>query len=94
MQKVANFYKVLSSWGFPMGLLGGAPLLWVAFRAIEREAEGKPWHVMELCDEVAREHDGWTQWAVWRSIQDALKRSKGPKRPGDAIRALTKAVRE
>lgn len=94
MRNMVKFYDTLLSWRFPMHRIGSCRLLLVAFLAIKREAEGKRWQIMELCDEVARDHEGWTQWAVWRSIQDALARSKGPKRPGEAIRALVKAVKE
>lgn len=93
MQNIVRFFNQLTAWRFPMHLMGSAPFIWCAFRACEREADGERWAVMALCDEYARAHEGWTQWAVWRNIQDALKASQGPKRPGDAIRALVRVVK-
>lgn len=79
----------LLAWRCPAHLYGTAALMVCASRAIERERKGEPWNAFRVCQQYAEEKGG-VQHSVWVNIAYALKHSKGPGNPAEAINAIVK----
>lgn len=80
-------------WRLPASLMGTAALMKCASMAIEREQKGEPWTPMGVCHDYAR-GVGRTQWNVWRTMSYALKLSRGPDAPGEAIEQIVERGRQ
>lgn len=87
IEEIVMILERLQAWGVNLRLEGAASLIWCAHEAVDLRAAGRPWGIMELAARRAERLDD-TQWNVWIRMQYALRRSRGPKGPGEAVAAL------
>ena len=90
-----NRYKeiglLLQAWGCPV-LTGWKALLRCAVIAAQHEEWGKAWTPMGVCQEAAALMHK-TQWAVWKSMEYTLRKSRSaPRSVSVAIALLVEGV--